>query len=155
MGKYVAQVQDHLILPALVHLPEEDELVRRRARKHVPAPVAIRLIIDTGSKRTTLIPGIVRHLAPQSARGVHVVTPLGSAATEFFWVRLEFPEAGLAPFEHVPVAQLPMPPDLAQFHGLLGRDLLSRFYSFHLDSRRRRYILRDSPGLLGWLGRWL
>jgi hypothetical protein len=72
-----------------------------------------------------------------------------------FWVRLDFPGAGLAPIELVQVARLAMPPDLAQFHGLLGRDLLRRFHSFYYDGRRGLCILRDTPGLFGWLRRWL
>jgi hypothetical protein len=53
------------------------------------------------------------------------------------------------------VARLPMPPGLAQFHGLLGRDLLRRFASFEYEGKRECYTLRDSPGLFGWLRRLL
>jgi hypothetical protein len=48
-----------------------------------------------------------------------------------------------------------MPPDLAQFHGLLGRDLLQRMDEFNYQGRRGRYTLRDTPGPFGWLRRWL
>jgi hypothetical protein len=72
-----------------------------------------------------------------------------------FWVRLAFPGTGLASFEHVQVARLAMPPDLALFHGLLGRDLLARMESFDYEGRRRRYTLRDTPGPFGWLRRRL
>src|SRR5436309_1003531 len=126
MGKYIARVQDHLILPAVASLPTGPESYLRQAGRRVPAPVPIRLLIDTGSKRTTLIPGIIRHLNPVGGDPVRVATPLRTGTTRLFWVRLDFPETDLAPFELVQVARLAMPPDLAQFHGLLGRDLLSR-----------------------------
>jgi len=68
---------------------------------------------------------------------------------------LAFPATGLASFDPVRVASLAMPPNLAQFHGLLGRDLLQRLDEFKYEGRRGRYTLRDTPGLLGWLRRWL
>lgn len=156
MGRYSAAVVDHLILPAAVRLTLPAEHLRRRAGgQSVPAPIPIRLLIDTGSKRTTLIPGIVRHLNPPGGDSVRVTTPLTVGTSRLFWVRLEFPEAGLASFEHVQVARLAMPPDLAQFHGLLGRDLLRRLESFDYEGRRGRYTLRDGPGPFGWLRRRL
>jgi hypothetical protein len=48
-----------------------------------------------------------------------------------------------------------MPPQLAQFHGLLGRDLLRRWASLEYEGLDSRYTLRDRPGLFGWLRRWL
>jgi hypothetical protein len=48
-----------------------------------------------------------------------------------------------------------MPPGLSQFHGLLGRDLLSRLELFEYQGRRGRYSLRDTSGWLGWLRGWL
>jgi hypothetical protein len=155
MGKYTASVEDHLILPARVRLPPVDEHRIAGEGWGVPAAVAIRLLIDTGAKRTTLIPGIVDHLRPTSGAEARLVTPLGSVITDLVWVCLEFPEAGLAPFLEVLVARHPMPPALAQFHGLLGRDLLARLHSFEYQGRRGRYSLRDTPGWFDWLRRWL
>jgi hypothetical protein len=80
---------------------------------------------------------------------------LHAGAARLVWVRLDFPEAGLAPFENWQVARLAMPPELAQFYGLLGRDLLGRWEEFLYQGRRRRYTLRDTPGPLGWLRRRL
>ncbi len=150
MGKYIAQVEDHLILPALVRLPVGDEQSRRRAGTQVPVPVPIRLLIDTGSKRTTLIPGIFRHLDPRGGNPVRVAAPLRVGTTQLFWVRLDFPEAGLTPFELVQVARLAMPPDLAQFHGLLGRDLLRRLDEFNYQGRRGATPCATRP--VGWAG---
>jgi hypothetical protein len=121
----------------------------------VPAPVPIRLLIDTGSKRTTLLPGIIRHLRPDPGGEARVHTALGDRATSLSWVRLEFPETGLAAFPEILVAHLPMPPALSQFHGLLGRDLLRRLASFEYEGQRGCYTLRDRPGLFGGLRRWL
>jgi hypothetical protein len=155
MGHYVAPVVDHLLLPAQVRLTPGRERSLRASGQAVPAPVAIRLLIDTGAKRTTLIPGIVDHLSPTSGAGADLVTPVGSVHTDLFWVCLEFPEAGLAPFPEVLVARHPMPPILSQFHGLLGRDLLARLHSFEYQGRRAQYTLRDTPGWFDWLRRWL
>jgi hypothetical protein len=155
MGQYTALVEDHLILPARVRLPPDEERWLAGSGGNVPIPVPICLIIDTGAKRTTLIPGIVRHLQPTPGIEAHVVTPQGSAITDLFWVCLEFPEAGLTSFPEVLVARLAMPPLLAQFHGLLGRDLLGRLHSFEYLGRRGRYTLRDAPGWFDWLRRWL
>jgi hypothetical protein len=155
MGKYTATVQDHLILPARVRLTPGREQERRFLGQLIPAPIPIRLLIDTGSKRTTLIPGIIRHLQPNPGGEAHVHTALGEAATSLSWVCLEFPATGLATLPEVHVAHLPMPPALSQFHGLLGRDLLRRLASFEYEGQRGCYTLRDRPGLLGGLRRWL
>src|SRR5437879_4102028 len=130
MGKYTASVEAHLILPARVGVTPGRELKLRSSRQVVPARVPIRLLIDTGSKRTTLIPGIVRHLQPDVGGSGRIVTSLVAVKTDLFWVCLEFPEADLSAFAEVLVARLPMPPALSQFHGLLGRDLLRRLASF-------------------------
>jgi hypothetical protein len=155
MGKYSAHVEDHLILPALARLPEGEAQARARAGQRVPVAVPVRLIIDTGSKRTTLIPGIIRHLNPLGSDTVRVATSLITGTTRFFWLRLDFPEAGLASFEVVQVIRLAMPPPLSQFHGVLGRDLLRRLESLDYEGQRGRYTLRDTPGLFGWLRRRL
>jgi hypothetical protein len=155
MGKYTTSVEDHLILPARVRLLREDERALAGRGEIAPVPVSIRLIVDTGSKRTTLIPGIIRHLQPTPDREVHLVTPTGRVSTNLFWVCLEFPEAGLTSFPEVLVARHPMPAILSQFHGLLGRDLLQRQESFEYLGRRGYFTLRDTPGWLGWLRRWL
>jgi hypothetical protein len=155
MGRYTAPVLDHLILPALAGLPAGLERTVRRAGRSIPAPVAIRLLIDTGSKRTTLVPGVLHHLDAPGGENVRVATSLRAGVTQFFWVRLSFPEAGLAPFEMVQVALLGMPAELASFHGVLGRDLLRELVSFDYEGRRGRYTLRDTAGPLGWLRRLL
>ncbi len=111
--------------------------------------------MDTGAKLTTLIPGLIRHLNPQGGDTVRMVAPLHAGTTQLFWVRLAFPLAGMAPFDPIQVVRLAMPPELAQFHGLLGRDLLRSLESFLYEGRRGCYTLRDSPGPLGWLRRWL
>jgi len=155
MGKYTATVADHLILPACVRVTPGREQELRLLGQSVPAPVAIRMLIDTGSKRTTLIPGILRHLQTMPGGQARVHTAAGEVATELSWVCLEFPETGLAAFPEVLVARLPMPPALSQFHGLFGRDLLRRLASFEYEGQRGCYTLRDRPGLFGGLRRWL
>ena|SRR5438128_1489381 len=155
MGKYTASVQDHLVLPARVRVTPGRERELHALGQPVPAPVSIRLLIDTGSKRTTLISGVLRHLQPMLSRPTRIISSFGSGTTRLGWVCLEFPEAGLAAFPEVLVARLPMPAALAQFHGLLGRDLLRRFESFEYEGRRGCCAIRDHPGILTWLRRWL
>src|SRR4051812_22480263 len=116
MGTYIASVEDHLILPASVRLLDSQERIRADRGESVAAPVSIRFLIDTGAKRTTLIPGIVDHLRPTFGAEARIVTPVGSVRTDLVWVCLEFPEAGLASFPEILVARHPMPPSLAQFH---------------------------------------
>jgi hypothetical protein len=155
MGKYSARVVDHMILPARAMLPAGPERLLRLSGRPVPAPVAVRLVIDTGSKRTTLVPGVLDHLNSFAGSPVRVATALHSGTTRLFWVRLAFPEARLAPFELVQVVRLGMPPDLALFHGVLGRDLLRQWESFDYQGRSGRYAVRDTPGLFSWLRRRL
>lgn len=155
MGQFTSDVEDHLILPALVGLTRGSEHLRRRLGRSIPSPVPIRLLIDTGAKRTTLIPGILRHLALPASGEVRVITPLAAGNTQFYWVRFDFPNTTLASLDPVRVARLDMPPELANFHGLLGRDLLFQLHSLYLEGRRGRYTLRDTPGLFDWLRRLL
>jgi hypothetical protein len=155
MGKYTATVADHLILPARVRVTPGREQELRVLGQSVPVPISIRLLINTGSKRTTLIPGILRHLQTMPDSPVRIHTAAGDVATSLSWVCLEFPETGLAAFPEILVARLPMPPAVSQFHGLLGRDLLRRLASFEYEGQRGCYTLRDRLGLLGGLRRWL
>jgi hypothetical protein len=155
MGTFQAPVEDHLILPARVCLIAGDEHHRQRAGRSVPPPVSLQMLIDTGASRTTLIPGIIRHFQPYQGSGARLNTPLGQRDFTLYWVRLDFPEAGLTSFEHVQVVSLEMPPALAQFHGLIGRDLLRVWDEFRYQGRRGRYLIRDAPGFFGWLRRWL
>ncbi len=155
MGRYTAEVQDHLVLPARARVTPGREHELHSLARSVPAPMPIRLLVDTGSKRTTLIPGIFRHLQTMLGSPTRVVTPLGSATTRLAWVCIEFPEAGLTALPEVLVARLPMPAALSQFHGLLGRDLLRRMESLEYEGRRGWYTIRDELGPLTWLRRWL
>src|SRR4051812_2396769 len=99
MGKYTASVEDHLILPAVVSLSAGPVHFLRQSGGRVPEPVPVRLLIDSGAKRTTLIPGLLRHLDPPPGGDVRVETPLAAVVATLYWVRLDFPEAGLIPFE--------------------------------------------------------
>src|SRR5258707_15564404 len=99
MGKFRAPVADQLILPAVVGLPAGEIRSRRYSGRPVPEAVPIRFLIDTGAKRTTLIPGLIDRFAPQISRTVRILPPLAVGTASMYWVRLEFPEAGLAAFE--------------------------------------------------------
>jgi hypothetical protein len=154
MGKYSATVADHLILPARALQTMGQQRLFDVAGQPIPTSVAVRFLIDTGSKRTTLIPGLIAHLRPALAGDVRVETSLGIGETTLFWVRLEFPGTSLAPIPEVAVARLSLPLSLSTFHGVLGRDMLRRWDSLHFEGRLGRFTVRDRPsGLLGWLGR--
>jgi hypothetical protein len=124
------------------------EAMLRLHGRSLPDPVSVRLIVDTGSRRSTLIPGIIRHLEPRPLAPTHVETSVGEVGSELFWVRYDFPGTSLAPFTEYPVARLPMPQKLATFHGVIGRDMLNRWESFHYQGRRARFTLRDEPSWL-------
>ncbi len=154
MGKYTARAQDHLVLPAYA-LPT---LGQQRASRAVKQPVAggvpVALVIDAASKRSSLIPGIVDHLRLAIASHVTIETSIAVGRTNLHWVRLEFPDTALRPVMELAVARLTMPPSLASFHGLIGRDLLGRWESLWYQGRRGRFTICDIPGgLLGWLRR--
>jgi hypothetical protein len=151
MPKHRFQLTDHLVVGAIASLiPWEVELYRRTGLP-MPGPVAVKLLIDTGSKRSSLIPGIIRHLDPIKMGNARIETGMGSQDTSLFWVRLEFHETNLFAIDHLAVARLPLPPSLANYHGIIGRDLLLNWESLFLEGRRKRFTIRDSPrSLLDW-----
>jgi hypothetical protein len=155
MGQFIAPVQDHWILPARVWPTAGQARVFQMVGRHVPSPLAVRFLIDSGAKRTTLIPGVINRLEAWEGRTVQVLTPFGEQSTTLFWVRIDFPETRLGCQEQIQVARLPMPPALGQFHGLLGRDVLSRWDSLLYEGHRGLITIRDNPGIFGWLRRWL
>src|SRR6516164_3714303 len=110
MGKFIASIEEQLILPARASLTQEQEQFLRRRSRPVPASVPVRLLIDTGSKRSTLIPGVLRHLDPLAASDVRVETGLAAVMATLFWIRLEFPDTSLAPIPWIAVARIGLPP---------------------------------------------
>jgi hypothetical protein len=151
MGKFTTAVRDHFILPAHVLLTRGQEQVVRLLQRPVPALIPVRLLIDTGSKRSTLLPSVIAHLNPRASGSARVETSLAVAETILYWVRLEFPGTSLKAIPELAVARLALPPSLASLHGVIGRDLLSRWDSVLFEGLRRRLTIRDSPG--GWV-RW-
>src|SRR6266404_4959740 len=136
MGRYRSAVHDRLVLPARVQLPRGDERAYRLLGRPVPQVIPIRLIIDTGAKRSSLVPQVLNHLMPTSASRATVETSLGMRQTELYWVRLEFSAGTLAAVPQLAVARLPLPPSLQDYHGLIGRDLLSMWDSFLYEGQR-------------------
>jgi hypothetical protein len=154
MGVFRATVQDRLILPAQARLTLGDEQAFRMLGRPIPAALAVRLLIDTGSKRSSMVPWILNRLRPTTTHRVTVETSLATTETELFWVRLEFPGTALAAVPELAVARLPMPRSLQDYHGVAGRDILSRWESLLYEGRRSRFTIRDSlGGLFGWLRR--
>jgi hypothetical protein len=152
MGKFTSAVEGPLLIAAEALLTRGQEHVLRLLGRPVPAPVPVRLVIDTGSKRSSLAPSVIDRLQPAVQGGTRVETALASGRTNLFWVRLEFPGTSLAAVEELMVASLGLPPALRSFHGVIGRDLLSRWECFRYEGRLGRFTIRDTrPSLLGWL----
>lgn len=153
MGKYKAGVQDQLILPGRVSVVAGRREALQLAGRAIPSPEAVRLMIDTGSRRSSLIPGIINRLGAHLGGAVRVETSLASVRADLFWVQLEFPGTGLSPVPETLMTRLPLPPRLHDFHGVIGRDLLSRWEYLLYEGRRGRLTVRDSPSLWSWLPR--
>jgi hypothetical protein len=152
MGTYTTAVHDRLLMPARVLVSPEQERALRLSGQRVPAGVTVRLLIDTGSGRTTLAPAVLAQLAVPVAAPVRLATGVGSRETSLFWVRLEFPGTALGAIPELAVARLEMPASLRAFQGLIGRDLLGRWGSVRYQGRRGRLTIRDTPGgFFGWL----
>lgn len=153
MGKYTTPVSDRLILPAQVFLTLGQERDLNRKGQSIPAGVVVRLAIDTGSGRSSLIPSALDPLKALSREAVQMMTSMGSTPARLFWVRLEFPDTDLLPIPILAVARLNLPLNMPGFHGILGRDVLRRWDSFHWQGRRGRLTIRDVPGWWRWLHR--
>jgi hypothetical protein len=153
MGKFTGTVYDHLVVPARVRLTPAEERANRLSDRLVPAPIPVRLVIDTGSRRTTLIPSIINHLDPAVHSVVRVETSVANVSTRLHWVCLEFPDTWLAPVPEFVVASLQVPSNLPLYAGVIGRDLLHRWERFLLEGRRGRMTIWDQPRpWLAWLG---
>src|SRR2546423_1378119 len=109
MARYSATVHDRLILPAQVCITRGQEQVFRVLQRNLAAPVAVQLLIDTGSARCTLLPSVLARLNPDPLGVARLETGLAAAETSLFWVRLEFPRTGLAAIPEMPVARAPLP----------------------------------------------
>jgi hypothetical protein len=151
MGIYTANVEEHLVLPARVSLTEDERRVFKMLGRTTAEPIDIRLIVDTGSRRTCLSPAIIDQLRPLSQGRLRVETSLASGETTLFWMRLEFPESTLHPVAELSVARLQMPRGMSKFDGVLGRDVLRRWHRLAYEGRRGRLVIRDlPPSLFDW-----
>jgi hypothetical protein len=110
MGKLTTAVDDHWIIPATVLPTHGHQHEFRRLGQPIPASVSVRLLVDTGSKRSAMIPGVIGRLKATLAGMVRVETSFGIGETELYWVRFEFPGSSLHPISQVPVARLKLPP---------------------------------------------
>ena len=152
MGKFTTSVHDHLILDACVMPTANTCRVFQEQGRPIPQAVLIRLIIDTGSGLTTLIPSLVQQLNLNLRGRSRIETSLGSGMSNLFAVRLEFPDTSLSAIPELLVARLALPSSLHAFHGVIGRDVLRGWEYFRYEGRRRRLTIRDKPNpLLRWL----
>jgi hypothetical protein len=152
MGKYAAPADDLMIVPARVRQTRGQERASQFLGETAPLFIPVRLIVDTGSRRSTLTPSVIAQLDPAIQGKARFVTSLTSAQTTLYWVRLEFPEILLFPIPELAVARVPMPATLHAFDGVIGRDLLSRWDYLLYQGLRKRFAIRDIPSLfLNWL----
>ena len=152
MGKFITSVHDHLILTARAMLTDDDRRIAQVQGKPFSPPIPIRLVIDTGSGLSTLIPSVVEQLNLNPRGRARVETSLGSGKSNLFAIRLEFPDTSLSAIPELLVPRLALPASLHAFHGVIGRDVLSRWEYFRYEGRRHRLIIRDRPNpLLRWL----
>src|SRR5260370_32749361 len=126
MGSYRSAVDGPLVLPARVLLVRGYEQTFRLLQRPIPAPASVRLVIDTGSKRTSIVPSILGHLRSPRQGTALVETSLAARDADLFWVRMEFPGTSLVAIPLLLVARLSMPASLQAYQGVIGRDVLSR-----------------------------
>lgn len=154
MGKFTNNVTEHLVIPARIGLTADERSVYKLLGRSLPQPVSVRLIIDTGSRRTCLTPAIIDGPQPISQGRLRVDTSLASGETTICWLRFEFPETTLKPITELSVARLGLPPALSDFDGVIGRDVLRRWERFVYEGRRGRLTIRDSwTRLSSWFGK--
>lgn len=151
MGKLVVVVEDHLAISATVHPTRGQAQLYHLLRREVPSALPVRLIVDTGSKRTALVPEVLSTLQLLPVGVAHVETSAGTLQTNVYWVRLAFPNNTLNALPEFPVMRLPLPRSLGDFQGIIGRDLLRQWESTLFEGRIGRLILRDSrPKWIRW-----
>jgi len=131
-------------MPAAVSQVLGQQREFRILRRPIPRPVPVQLIVDSGSKRTSLIPEVIRQLQPYAAGKVRVETSLAVGESQLFWIRFEFPTSSLQPIAQVAAARLELPRSLAGFHGIIGRDVLRQWDWVLFRGRRRYFTVRDS-----------
>jgi hypothetical protein len=155
MGQYTTLVHGPLVIPGRVLLTSGQQQALKHLDRPIPASVSVSFLIDTGSGRSTVVPLVISQLNPISRGVARVATSLAIAETGLFWVRLEFPDAGLDPVPELAVARLALPSSLGPIQGVIGRDLLSRWEHLLYQGRRNRLTLQDKPGLFWrWLARF-
>jgi hypothetical protein len=153
MGIYRAIVQDVLFLPVRITLPESDAAVLLQATGEIPLPVVGRLVLDTGARRSSLAPMVLARLrCPIRGHGA-IQTVTGQQVVTTHDVCLEFLEGTLKPLTRWTVVRHAMPPRLAEYDGVIGRDILAGWEVVYRGPRRRLTV-RDRASVWGWLASW-
>src|SRR5947207_4591397 len=109
MGLYRSVVSDPLealSLPVQVALPEADAKARRLYGHPVPAPVAVHLILDTGSRLSSLTPEILGQVQAPTCGRTRVQGSVGEGPATLDKVRMEFLRSSLAPLPAMVVVGL-------------------------------------------------
>src|SRR5690242_17680903 len=108
MGVYRSSVEDVLFVPVRVALLPTDARALQWRGALVPAPIEVRLVLDTGSRRSCLTPNILRYLQCPPGHPVSVHTSTGERGTNYYEVGMEFLSGSLAPLPRVEVAGNPL-----------------------------------------------
>jgi len=153
MGVYRSRIPkgEVLYLPSTLSITPGDSQAMTRLGGAVPRRLPARLVIDTGSRQSCLVPSLLDQLGSCTIGTVRVQTVFGRSIANLFRVRLEFPVGSLAPISSLKVVSLQMPSKLAGvFQGVIGRDILSQ-WAFCYSGFSGRLTIRDTPSIWSWL----
>lgn len=142
MGVYRSQLQGDRDPPFL--------LARVSSLRQPELALTVRLVLDTGSRRSTLISAILNQLRLPSIGEIVLQTALAQSRVRLFNVRIEFALGSLLPIPRMIVVGAPVPRKLSGFDGVIGRDILSRWEIF-ISGPRKRLVVRDGASWRGWL----
>src|SRR5438552_4052265 len=130
MGLYRGAVEDILFVPVRVSLLSSDAQTLQLRGSSVPAPVEVRLVLDSGSRRSTLTLSILQHLQCPPGQPVEVQTSTGEHRANYYEVGMDFLSGTLGALPHVSVVGTALPRRLRDYGGVIGRDILSGWELF-------------------------
>lgn len=131
------------VIPLRVGFSRADEAAARASGRPVPAPVAVRALVDTGSGRSIVQRDLARELDLRPVGRVEIDTPSSvDLAVPEYYVRFWFDDL-TGPEVKVIEAPLRVP----RVRALIGRDLLERAH-FEYDGPTGRFELRFPRGFV-------
>jgi hypothetical protein len=114
-----------------------------------PRTTAVRLVVDSGSSRSCLSRTVCDSLNLETKGQWRLIGTTGEETVRFSRVTLTFPGSTLGPIPWLHVGRI-QPHRLSEFHGVLGRDVLSKWELLYRGPNATLTI-RDHLSLVGWL----